>query len=342
MHTSRHAMRTLMHSAVLTAVILACGLAAGCSTSSTSAPATSPAASSASASAAFPVTLQNCGTTITVDKAPNRAVTLNQGVTETLLALGLGESMVGTAYLDDQVSDQWRTAYDKIPVLAKEYPNQEKLLSVNPDFVAASYPSAFDAKAVGTRADLGKLGIITYLPPFACEDKAQRVPVSWDTIYGELTDIASLFGDPAAADSLIEQQKAQVAKVVDAAPAKDKEIFWYDSGTKTPFVGAGKGAPQLMIDALGGTNVFASLDGNWADGNWETVLNADPDVIVLADASWDTAEEKKKYLKSDPALKDLAAVQNNAFLVVPFSDPPPGVRNAEGIPLLANQLSGLS
>lgn len=337
MRTSRHAMRAL----ALTAAALGFGLVAGCSTSSTPAAQTSPSASAASSAAAFPVTLQNCGTTITVNKAPTRAVTLNQGVTETLLALGLGSSMVGTAYLDDQVGDQWRAAYDKIPVLAKEYPNQEKLLSVNPDFVAASYPSAFDAKAVGTRADLGKLGITTYLPPFACEDKSQRVPVSWDTIYGELTDVASMFGDKAAANSLIEQQKAEVAKVANAAPAKGKKIFWYDSGTKTPYVGAGKGSPQLMIDALGGTNVFASLDGNWADGNWETVLKADPDIIVLADASWDTAEAKKKYLKSDPALKDLTAVKNNAFLVVPFSDTTPGVRNAEGITALANQLSSL-
>ena len=160
------------------------------------------------------------------------------------------------------MSDQWRTAYDKIPVLAKEYPNQEKLLSVNPDFVAASYPSAFDAKAVGPRADLGKLGITTYLPPFACEDKSQRVAVSWDTIYGELTDVASLFGDKAAANSLIEQQKAEVAKVSDAAPAKGKTIFWYDSGTKTPYVGANKGAPQLMIDALGGTGGVQDGDGH--------------------------------------------------------------------------------
>lgn len=292
-------------------------------------------------SAAFPVTVVNCGTAVTVTKAPTRAVTMNQGATETLLALGLQDSMVGTAYLDDAVSPSWQAAYATIPVLAKEYPNQEKLLAANPDLVAASYASAFDAKAAGTRADLSALGIATYVSPFACEDKATRAKPTWDAIFGEVTDLATLFGDPARATSVIEQQKAEVAEVSAAAPAKGKTVLWYDSGTKTPFVGAGQGAPQLMIDALGGTNMFASLTGNWADGSWETVLKTDPDVIVLADASWDTAAQKKTYLKSDRALKDLTAVKNDAFVVVPFSATTPGVRNAEGVRSLASQLAAL-
>ena len=324
----------------LAAVGLGLAVLAGCSSGAKPADQASPASASPT-TAAFPVTIKNCGVTVTVDKAPTRAVTMNQGATETLLALGLQDSMVGTAYLDDAVSPQWQAAYEKVPVLAKEYPNQEKLLSVNPDFVAASYSSAFDAKAAGSRADLAKLGIATYVSPFACEDKSQRAKTSWDSIFGEVTEVATLFGDLDSATKLIEQQQAEVKKVTDAAPAKGKTILWYDSGTKTPYVGASQGAPQLMINALGGSNVFGSLEGNWADGDWETVLKANPDVIVLADASWDTAAQKKAYLKSDPALKDLTAVKNNAFLVIPFSDTTPGVRNAEGLTSLAEQLGKL-
>ena len=349
-------MRTLMLAAVrstprpaprraaarLAAAGLGLALLAGCSSASTAPSESATSAAPSPSTAAFPVSLENCGVTVTVDQAPTRAVTMNQGATETLLALGLQGSMAGTAYLDDAVSPQWQAAYEQVPVLSKEYPNQEKLLSVNPDFVAASYSSAFDAKAAGTRAELAELGIATYVSPFACEDKSQRAKPSWDAIFGEITEVATLFGDQSAATTLITQQQEAVAKVSEAAPAKDKTILWYDSGTKTPFVGAGQGAPQIMINALGGTNVFASLEGNWGDGSWEKVLEADPDVIVLADASWDTAEAKKKYLKSDPTLKDLTAVRNDAFLVIPFSATTPGVRNAEGVTSLAEQLAGLS
>jgi iron complex transport system substrate-binding protein len=54
----------------------------------------------------FPYTYTNCDVSSTIDSPPQRAVTLNQGTTEIMLALGLADSMAGTAYLDDEVSEQ--------------------------------------------------------------------------------------------------------------------------------------------------------------------------------------------------------------------------------------------
>ena len=59
-------------------------------------------ASDNSASAAEPVvTLENCGQEITLTALPERAVTLNQGATESALAVGAQDQLIGTAYLDD-------------------------------------------------------------------------------------------------------------------------------------------------------------------------------------------------------------------------------------------------
>ena len=49
---------------------------------------------SASDGAAYPVSLQNCGRTITVRSDPDRVVSLWQSTTEALLALGLRERIV--------------------------------------------------------------------------------------------------------------------------------------------------------------------------------------------------------------------------------------------------------
>ena len=71
-------------------------LLAGC------APAT-PAADttpSAGPTAAFPISIENCGTTVSVQKAPERIVTIKSSTTELLLALGLGDRIVGSAFLD--------------------------------------------------------------------------------------------------------------------------------------------------------------------------------------------------------------------------------------------------
>ena len=45
----------------------------------------------------YPLTLQNCGSTVTFDKAPQRVVSIGQSSTEILLSLGLADKIVGTA-----------------------------------------------------------------------------------------------------------------------------------------------------------------------------------------------------------------------------------------------------
>ncbi|WP_246097927.1 ABC transporter substrate-binding protein [Rhodococcus spelaei] len=287
------------------------------------------------------ISLQNCGRTVALDGPAERGVTLNQGATESALSIGAQDRMVGTAYLDDTIAPQWQAAYGKIPVLdEKAFPSREALLQTKPDLVLASYGTAFDDKAVGTRESFDELGVATYVSPFGCTDKSKRPPVAWDSIAAEIADYGTLFGDPAQADAVNAQMRETLSGIEAAAAAKGKSIFWYDSGTGTPYVGGNAGGPQLIIDAVGGTNVFADAAGTWLDGSWETVLAANPDVIVLADASWDTAEEKKNYLRSDPALRDLKAVREDRFVVVPFSTSTPGPRLIEGARLVTEQLGG--
>ena len=62
--------------------------------------------------------VSNCGVFSKVYKSPTRAVTLNQGATEIMLALGLQDKMVGTAYLDDEIWPEFQAAYNKIPALS--------------------------------------------------------------------------------------------------------------------------------------------------------------------------------------------------------------------------------
>ncbi|WP_024792867.1 ABC transporter substrate-binding protein [Tomitella biformata] len=287
------------------------------------------------------ITLENCGEQITLDAPPSRAVTMNQGATESALSVGAQDQMIGTAYLDDEIAPQWAAAYAQIPVLAPAaYPSRETLLELKPDLVLASYSTAFDDKeGVGMRDSLSELGIATYVSPFSCEDKAKRLPASWDSIASEIADYGTLFGQTAVSEEVNTQMRATLEQVSAAAPAQGKTILWYDSGTDEPFVGAGGGGPQLIIDALGGVNIFADSTGAWDTMNWEPVLVADPDVIVLADASWSTADEKKAYLQNDPALRDLKAVRGDAFVILPFSTTTPGPRTIEGAIMAAEQLN---
>lgn len=289
-----------------------------------------PTTSGGTTGTAAPVSVDNCGTTVTVGAPPDRLVTLNEGATEVALALGLQSRMAGTAYLDDSIPEKWKAAYDSVPVLSKDYPTKEKLLAARPDFLYASYSSAFTDKVAGTRGELRGQGIPSYLSPFGCSDKSQVPPTTWQAVWGELNDVAKVFGVTERAAAIQQQQEQQLAEFTATAAGKGLKVLWYDSDTKAPFVGAGHGGPQLVLDAVGARNVFGDLPGGWQNVSWEKVVAADPDAIVVADAGWDTAQSKIDYLENDPVLSKLTAVQRKAFVVVPFSESTPGVLLADG------------
>lgn len=315
------------------AALLSTGLLAGC--------AGAPAAEQKKAGPGYPVEVTSCGHTSTVTARPERAVTLNQGATEVLLALGLEDRMAGTAYLDDAIPAKWQDAYASVEVLSEEYPSREQLLQVAPDFAYASYGSAFEKKAVGTRDELEQAGAATYLSPFGCLDEAQRPEPTFAAVWEELDAVATVFGVQDRAERLRSQQEQQLARIREAAAGDGLDVLWYDSGDKTPLVGAGGGGPQLILDAVGATNVFEDLEGGWAEASWEDVLAADPDVIVLADASWSTPEQKIAQLEQDPLLRQLRAVREERYVTVTYSESTPGIKLVDGAAAVAGQLEKL-
>lgn len=291
--------------------------------------------------ATFPVTIDNCGVDVTVDAPPARAVTMNQSATEVMLSLGLAESMVGTAYLDDEIRPELADAYAEVPVLVEDdYPSNEVLLDAEPDFVYAAYNSAFTPEAAGERAELAGLGIASYLSVDSCPDRPGATALSIDDVFQEIRDVAAIFGVPERAEELIaEQQAALAAATLDGAG--DVTVAWWDGGVDAPMIGACCGGPGMIMSALGVQNVFADVEGGWADVSWEAFIEADPDVIIAVDASWDPAADKIAFLESDPALADLPAVTDGRVVTIAFSATTPGVRNAPAIAELATAIAGL-
>ncbi len=118
-----------------------------------------------------------------------------------------------------------------------------------------------------------------------------------------------------------------------------RTALWYSSGDDTPYVGAGLGAPELVLETLGLTNIAADVDATWAPLNWEVVVDADPDVIVLVDATWNTAKDKIVMLEANPATQNLSAVKAGRYLIVPFAATEAGVRSVEATESLRDQLA---
>jgi iron complex transport system substrate-binding protein len=293
----------------------------------------------ASAANGFPVTVENCGVSQTYSAPPQRAVTMNQAATEVMLALGLQDRMVGTAYLDDKIWPDFADTYAKISVLAKEYPSREALLGVQPDFVYAAYASAFDDTAAGARGDLAKLGANSYISPAGCPKDVRPKTITLDTAYGEIREIGRIFGVAKRAEQLIATYQAdlQATQAKISAATKPLRVFWYDS-EDPPSVGACCGIPNELMRLVGAENIFNDAQGSWATVNWEDVVARNPDMIVLVDVSWSTAADKRKLLIDTKAYASIDAVKNSRFVTIDFSYTTPGIRNVPGVRKLAEAL----
>lgn len=283
------------------------------------------------------VEVTNCGTPVTFAAAPQRVVTIKSTSTEMLLALGLGDRIVGTAFQDGPVPDEWAAEAAGVPEISDFMPSEEAVLDLEPDLVYSGWESAFAADAAGERSELASLGVASYVQPAACRSAQVPGKLDFAEIFREIGEVAAIFRvDPAPL--ILEQQRT-----LDGLTRDDRGLtaLWYSSGTDTPYVGAGIGAPELVMETAGLTNIAADIDQTWTSLGWESIVEADPDVIVLIDADWNTAQSKIDLLESNPATARLSAVRNSAYVILPFASSEAGVRTVSAAASVIDQLREL-
>ena len=299
--------------------------------------ATTAAAPSPAPTADGPVVVDNCGTSVSFAAAPERVVTIKSTSTEMLLALGLGDRIVGTAFQDGPVPEQWAADAASLVSIADKVPSEEVVLEQEPDLVYAGWESAFAADGAGDRAELATLGVNSYVSPSACQSSGQPAKLSFDDVFGDIEQVASIFRvDPAP---LIAAQQKTLDSIEKTGAGRT--AFWYSSGSDTPYAGAGIGAPELVLETVGLQNIAADVKATWAPLGWESVVDADPDFIVLIDASWNTVQKKIELLEGNPATAGLSAVVNKRYLVLPFASSEAGVRTVEAAASLSQQIAEL-
>ncbi|WP_072312996.1 ABC transporter substrate-binding protein [Agrococcus sp. Marseille-P2731] len=190
-----------------------------------------------------------------------------------------------------------------------------------------------------SREQLQALGIQTWVSPAACW--STEVPaLTWDALFAELRDAGTALGVPEAGAALAEEQRAALEEIepvaVATAAGDAPTALWYSSGEDAPYVGAGSGAPQLVLEAAGLTNVAADVDETWTTMSWEALASSDPDVIVLVDAPWHTAASKIERLRANPATAQLEAVQAERFVTIPFPTAEAGVGSVGAVQLVTD------
>lgn len=305
----------------------------------------------------YPLTIENCGHTLTFNAAPESVVSIGQATSEALYLLGLGDKVAGTAVWFTDVLPEFAEVNANIERLADNTPSFEAVVNKRPGLVASQYEWYVGPKgSVGTREQFHDLSVPTYIWPADCVGKDNSVGVdgtrealiSTEVIYQGLIELSQIFGVPEAGDQAVADLKAREMAAIERAKALDltdtSALFWFSSAKMDadPYVAGTKGAPGFIMKQLGIENVVASSE-EWPTVGWETLAKANPTYVVLADLQRrkfpaDAIDVKQDFLSTDPVASHMDAVKEGRVLVLDAHAMDATIRTISGLELLADAM----
>ncbi|ULT70161.1 ABC transporter substrate-binding protein [Pseudomonas sp. BC42] len=290
----------------------------------------------------YPLTINSCDRQVTFKQAPQHALSHDINMTQMMLALGLKPRMVGYSGVSGwkAVTPQMSTLLDGLPELAAKYPSVETLLNANVDFFFAGWDYGMRIGGDLTPQTLAPLGINVYELTESCAFVMKRPAASLDDTYNDLRNLGRIFDVQDRANALIAQMQEQVAEVQKDLPKDKPRVFLYDSGEDRAMTSGRLGMPQALIDAAGGRNILDDVEASWTRVNWETVVERNPQVIVIVDYSEVTAEQKQQFLLNNQALQGVDAIKNQRLIVIPYVQATPGIDNVLAVEALAKGFHG--
>jgi len=236
------------------------------------------------------------GRVVTLEKTPERIISIAPTNTEILFALGLGDKVVGV------------TDYCSYPEAAQDVEkigsfstiNMEKIASLNPDLILATGGS--QSELVENLVNLGFTVVVID-------------PKNIDEILEDITLVGKITGKEKEAKDLTEGMEEKIKTVTDKTaiiPEDQKPsvfyVVWND-----PLMTAG---PDTFINSLielaGGINIASDAETSWAVYAVELLIEKNPDVIIVSQHSGITEEE----LKTSDIFATINAVLNSRIYTI--------------------------
>ena len=306
--------------------------------------ATGLAATLLAGSALAETTVKSCGRDVTFDSPPAAAVSNDVNLTEMMLVLGLRDHMVGYTGISGwkTLDEEMRDGVSVLPELSEKYPTKEVLIGAEADFYFAGWNYGMKVGGEVTPETLQPFGIKVYELTESCIHIGEKPKVTMADMYNDLINLGKIFGVEDQAYDLVAGYKAEMNSYGSSLKIGDKplKVFVYDSGEDKPFTAGRYAMPTALIEAAGGINVLDDFEKSWAKIDWETVVEKDPEFIVIVNYGNVTAAQKRNFMRQNPALAEIDAVKNDRFVTLEYVEATPGPRNIKAVKKLAEAFWG--
>lgn len=269
----------------------------------------SPAASGSTS--AFPFTFtDSTGTQVAFTEAPKRIISYSPGATEVLFAVGAGAQVIAV----DEFSD-YPAAAKALPHVQYSKPSPEPALAMRPDLVIMS------GRQEGQVPQFRQLGLrVVFL----------KEPGDVPAVFEQIRNVGRMTGHAEEAAKLVTSLEGRLEKVKATVAAKtDAPVVFYEITPDLFTVSPNSFVGHLLTIAKA-KNVVTDMSNAFPQLSVETVLKADPAVILLADGG-DDGGQTPEMVKARPGWDKVKAVRDGRVVVIDsdvFSRPGPRVLDA--------------
>ena len=286
------------------------------------------------AKASSKTSVQSCNRTVTFDTVPQKAISNDVNLTEMMLVLGLSKRMVGYTGISGwkTLDEEMRKGVKELPELSKKYPSKEVLIGADADFFFAGWNYGMKVGGPVTPDTLKPFGIKVYELTESCTHIMKKNKASIDDMYNDLLNLGRIFKVEDKSNSIVDGYRKELTALTKDIQIKNPlKVFVYDSGKDTPFTAGLFAMPTALIEAAGGKNIMDNFKKSWGTVTWEEVIDKNPEVIVIVNYGNVTAEQKREFMMTNPAFKNIDAVKNDRFVTLEYVEATPGPRNIKAI-----------
>lgn len=255
----------------------------------------------------------------TFEKAPERIVCNQPQAIQLLLALGLGDRIVGACRSVGDVNEKYRDEFEALPFIAdNDSPAKEVVLDAKPDLIIG-WGSTFTEDTLGSVQDWNERGIATYIVDNSASGVEGRRTVS--RLYNDIEKLGEIFGIEDKAQAMISDMKTReqaIADKVSTLEDTDKvTVLTVQMVYENEFFGRkDTDFTYDLIEKAGGI----CLDEAFGKQSIENLIALNPDVLVIINRTDSPAQEKIDALKSNPSLSEVNAVKNDRFVSLDYVD----------------------
>jgi iron complex transport system substrate-binding protein len=281
------------------------------------------ASASPEAITSYPLTLtDDAGREVTIAADPEHIVSLAPSNTEIACALDSCDQLVGVTDFDDyppEVAD-----VEKVVVFAQV--DVEKVVAAEPDLVLAAGNELTATAVIDQLSELGVTVLVLY-------------PESLDEVYANVELVGEVLDEQVAAGELVDAMRARVEAVEDAvAGAEPPRTFYEVSIFEGTIYTAGEGSfIASLIETAGGDPITG--DALSTSIALEDLVAADPELILLGDAAYDTTVTAAS-VAARPGWSEMTAVRESRIepMLVDLLITRPGPRIVDGLEALARAI----